>query len=105
MIKYLEGILKNITSEQIALISVIVTILLYLLGKHNELKFKKHELKKEKYMQFLDLLKDAYLKGGEIFSKEAYKTKFFDFGSTVFIYGSKKCIRNIAFLEKLAVIL
>lgn len=102
MIKYLEGILKNITSEQIALISVIVTILLYLLGKHNELKFKKHELKKEKYMQFLDLLKDAYLKGGEIFSKEAYKTKFFDFGSTVFIYGSKKMYKKYCFFREIS---
>ena len=37
----------NLSSEQIALISVIVTLLIYILGKHNELKFKKHELKKD----------------------------------------------------------
>lgn len=53
-IKSIIGIFGKLSSEQIALISVLVTILLYILGKYNELKFKKHELKKEKYMKFID---------------------------------------------------
>lgn len=88
--KAIVDVFGKLTSEQIALISVLVTILLYILGKYNELKFKKHELKKEKYMKFIDLLKETYLKGGDIFADKEYKEKFFDFGSTIFIYGSKK---------------
>ena len=100
MINKIKDILFNLSSEQIALISVIVTLLIYLLGKHNELKFKKHELKKDKYMQFVDLLKDTYLKGGDITLDDEYKEKFFDFGSTLFIYGSKKIYKKYCFFRE-----
>ena len=62
MIDTIINIFKGLTSEQIALISIFVTVLIYLLGKYNELKFKKHELKKEKYMEFINLLKETYIK-------------------------------------------
>ena len=103
MLKKMKIIIKvfgKLNSEQIALISVLVTILLYILGKYNELKFKKHELKKEKYMKFIDLLKETYLKGGDIFLDEEYKEKFFDFGSTIFIYGSKKMYKKYCFFRE-----
>lgn len=100
MINKIKDILVNLSSEQIALISVIVTLLIYLLGKHNELKFKKHELKKDKYLQFVDLLKDTYLKGGDITLDDEYKEKFFDFGSTLFIYGSKKIYKKYCFFRE-----
>lgn len=100
MLLKIKDIILGLKSEQIALISVIVTILIYLLGKHNELKFKKHELKKDKYMQFVDLLKDTYLKGGDITVDEEYKEKFFDFGSTLFIYGSKKIYKKYCFFRE-----
>lgn len=99
-IKAILDIVGKLTSEQIALISVLVTILLYILGKYNELKFKKHELKKEKYMKFIDLLKETYLNGGDIFENKEYKEKFFDFGSTIFIYGSKKMYKKYCFFRE-----
>lgn len=99
-IKSIMEVFGNLTSEQIALISVLVTVFLYILGKYNELKFKKHELKKEKYMKFIDLLKETYLKGGDIFADEEYKEKFFDFGSTIFIYGSKKMYKKYCFFRE-----
>lgn len=100
MISKLKDILVNLTSEQIALTSVAVTVIIYLLGKHNELKFKKHELKKDKYMQFVDLLKDNYLKGGDVTLNKEFKEKFFDFGSTLFIYGSKKIYKKYCFFRE-----
>lgn len=100
MLLKIKDIILGLKSEQIALISVIVTIIIYLLGKHNELKFKKHELKKDKYMQFVNLLKDTYLKGGDITVDEEYKEKFFDFGSTLFIYGSKKIYKKYCFFRE-----
>lgn len=74
--------------------SILVTLLIYLLGKYNELKFKKHELKKEKYMEFINLLKETYIRGGNLLLDEEMKSKFFDFGSTIFIYGSKKMYKK-----------
>lgn len=99
-LKVIKDAIMGLTSEQIAFISVIVTILLYLLGKYNELKLKKHELKKEKYMKFIDMLKDTYLKGGDILVDEKYKEKFFEFGSTMFIYGSKKMYKKYCFFRE-----
>lgn len=32
--------------------------------------------KKEKYMKFIDLLKETYLNGGDIFENKEYKEKF-----------------------------
>lgn len=100
MLLKIKDIIFELKSEQIALISIAVSLIIYLLGKHNELKFKKHELKKDKYIQFIDLLKDAYLKGGDITVDEEYKTKFFDFGSTLFIYGSKKIYKKYCFFRE-----
>ena len=98
--KSIIQMISNLSSEQIALISVIVTILLYLLGKHNELKFKKHELKKEKYLEFVYMLKEVYLNGGNIELNDEWKEKFFEFGSTVFIYGSKKMYKKYCFFRE-----
>ena len=96
----IKNILKDLTSEHVALISVMVTILLFIFGRFNELKFKKHELKKEKYFQFIDMLKEIYLKEGKIELNKAQKTKFFDFGSTIFIYGSKKMYKKYCFFRE-----
>ena len=51
-------------------------------------------------MQFVDLLKDTYLKGGDITLDDEYKEKFFDFGSTLFIYGSKKIYKKYCFFRE-----
>lgn len=100
MIEVLKNILDSLTAEYVALISVIVTILLFIIGKYNELKFKKHELKKEKYFQFIDMLKEIYLKKEKIESNDKQKSKFFDFGSTIFIYGSKKMYKKYCFFRE-----
>lgn len=100
MIETVKNLLKALTSEHIALISVIVTILLFIVGKFNELKFKKHELKKEKYFQFINMLKDIYVKKGEILIDDDFKNKLFDFGSTLFIYGSKKMYKKYCFFRE-----
>lgn len=102
MLEEIGRCLVNITSEQIALISVLVTILIYLLGKRSELKFKKHELKKEKYIEFISLLKDAYLSKGEIILDEEFSSKLFDFGATIFIYGSKKMYKKYCFFREVS---
>ena len=102
MLEEIGESLVNITSDQIALISVLVTILIYLLGKKSELKFKKHELKKEKYMEFITLLKEAYLSKGEINLDENFKLKLFDFGATIFIYGSKKMYKKYCFFREIS---
>lgn len=102
VLEILKELLQSLTAEYVALISVIVTILLFIIGEFNELKFKKYELKKEKYMQFIDLLKEAYLSGGDINLNEEWKQKFFDFGATIFIYGSKKMYKKYCIFREIS---
>lgn len=94
-------IFKNLTDEYVALISVLVTVLLFIISRFNELKFKKHELKKEKYLEFIDLLKETYLSGGKISLDNDFKEKFFEFGATLFIYGSKKIYKKYCFFREI----
>ena len=93
---------QNLTSEQVALISILVTVLIYFLGKENEIRFKKHELKKEKYMQFLVMLKETYMEGNTLKLTKNWKKQFFDFGSTIFIYGSKKMYKKYCFFREIS---
>lgn len=95
-----EDFISNLTSEKVAFISVLVTILLYLLGKRSELKLKKHELKKDKYMQFIEILKQSYLKNGEIKMDDCIRERFFDFGSTILVYGSRKMYKKYCFFRE-----
>ena len=47
------NLIKVLTGEQIALLSVAVSFVLYLLSKRSEIKLKKYEAKKEEYSKFL----------------------------------------------------
>lgn len=98
--KFIETVISNLSSENIAFISVLVTFLLYLLGKHSELKLKKHELKKDKYMEFISMLKDIYIKNGKVEINEKTRKWFFEFGSTILVYGSRKMYKKYCFFRE-----
>lgn len=89
---------SGLTPENIALLSVIITLLLYVLGKRSELKLKKHELRKDEYIQFINMLKDIYLNQDFKLSGEN-KEKFFDLGAALFVYGSKKMYKKYCFFR------
>ena len=55
---YIYKLVTNLTGEQIALISIFISLVIYLLGKRSELNLKKHDLKKEEYKKLIEFLED-----------------------------------------------
>lgn len=95
--------IKNLSAEQIALISIIVTFIIYVLGKQNELKLKKHELKKENYIKFIKTL-ETFTSKFKTNSKDIKVTpkiaeEWFDMGASLLLYGSKKLYKKYIFFR------
>ena len=91
----LEKVGSYITSDNIALLSVIITVLIFLITRHAELRYKKHDDKKVQYLKLIDLMKQTLStpkkdeKDQGILSEETRKL-FFDTGAALFLYGSKR---------------
>jgi len=99
----IPNFLESLKIEHITLISVFVTFIIYSLGKRNELNMKRHEAKKENYVKFLDLhiklLKDIRENKNKKISQ--YDEKFFDVGSSLLAFGSKKLYRKYLFYREI----
>jgi len=97
------SIISRLTGEQIALVSVFVTFIIYASGKRNELKMKRHEAKKEQYMKLMKFFQKLY-----DYTKDETKDvinaidqkEFFDLGSSLLLYGSKKLYRQYLFYRE-----
>lgn len=90
----------QLSTERIALFSIIASIVIFSLGKRYELRFKKHESKKEQYVKFIRLLENVFTKTKTDNSEEIVKISddmrkdFFDMGSSLLLYGSKKLYKQ-----------
>ncbi len=106
VINLLQMTLRTITTEQIALISIVVSLIIFTVGKRNELNMKKHEAKKEQYIKFIKLLEKIFT-----YAKSNKKNKidkeveqiFFDLGSSLLLYGSKKLYKKYVFYREFTI--
>lgn len=103
LIEKIINYIKNLSTEQIALISIFVTFIIYVLGKQNELKLKKHELRKENYIKFIKTLQTFTAKfqtnNKEIKMTSKVAEEWFDMGSSLLLYGSKKLYKKYIFFR------
>lgn len=99
----MEDILSKIsgfiTADNIALLSVIITVLIFVASRHEELKYKKHDDKKVQYLKLINLMEETFMgtkkdKKGELILSDELKKQFFDTGSSLLLYGSKKIYRQ-----------
>lgn len=99
----MEDILSKIsgfiTADNIALLSVIITVLIFVASRHEELKYKKHDDKKVQYLKLINLMEETFMgtkkdKKGELILSDELKKQFFDIGSSLLLYGSKKIYRQ-----------
>ena len=91
IINKLKENLLDITSAQVALLSVAVTLFLFFLGKKKENELKSYEIRKENYTYLLNLFKELFVNAdGSKASLSFTKEQFYDVGSSLAIYGSKK---------------
>lgn len=95
MEEILSTVSEYINADNIALLSVVTTILIFIITRCAEIKYKKLEDKKIHYLKLIDLFEKIFneskkeKKKGTILSDEAKKL-FFDAGSSLLLYGSKK---------------
>ena len=95
----LSKIIGFITADNIALLSVIITVLIFVASRHEELKYKKHDDKKVQYLKLINLMEETFMgtkkdKKGELILSDELKKQFFDTGSSLLLYGSKKIYRQ-----------
>ncbi len=88
-----------ITSDNVALLSVIITVLIFIITRHAEMKYKKYDDKKVQYLKLIDLMQKTLYKPeknerGEIVLSDDTKKMFFDVGASLLLYGSKKIYRQ-----------
>lgn len=101
----LEKISSYITSDNIALLSVIITVLIFVITRHAEIRYKKHDDKKVQYLKLIDLMQKTLSnpkkdKKGELILSDETKKLFFDTGASLLLYGSKKIYRQYLFFRE-----
>ncbi len=94
-----EKVSSYITSDNIALLSVIITVLIFVITRHVEIRYKKHDDKKVQYLKLIDLMQKTLSnpkkdKKGEIVLSDETRRLFFDTGASLLLYGSKRIYRQ-----------
>ena len=91
----------SLETDQIAIISLVVTLLLFVLGKRSENKIKIYETRKEKYQKLINFFIDIFVNAGNDIEKltkdNTMKKKFIDMGTSLAIYGSRKLYKTYCF--------
>lgn len=100
--------IQTLKTEEIALISIIVSLIIYILSKRAELRFKKYEAKKEKYAIFIEFLADFFVKSKyykNVNGKrlKEFESKFSEAGANLSVYGSKKLYKEFCFFRQITV--
>lgn len=96
-----------ITSDNIALLSVIITVLIFVISRRAEIKNKKHDDKKVQYLKLIDLMQKTFTnppknKKGDIVLSDETRRLFFDTGASLLLYGSKKIYRQYLLFREFA---
>ncbi len=99
MQELLNKISPLITADNVALLSVFITVLIYVCSRQLEIRYKKLDDKKIQYLKLIDLtqknLSDTKKnKNGEIIISKEMQKLFFDTGASLLLYGSKKVYRQ-----------
>ena len=97
MEKISEELSKLITANNIALLSVIITVLIFVFTRRAEIRYKKHDDKKVQYLKLIKLLENIFAssksKTQSLELTDDLQSLFFDTGASLLLYGSKKVYR------------
>lgn len=98
MEKILEILSSFITADNVALLSVIITVFIFIFSRQAEIRYKKHDDKKVQYLKLIELLEKHFSgisknRKGEIILSDTLRKLFFDAGASLLMYGSKKVYR------------
>lgn len=98
--------IMGLTADQIAVISLAVTLLLFVLGKHSENKIKIYETRKEEYRKLMEFFQQIFASkersSDEIAKDKELIKQMLDMGSSLAIFGSKKLYKTYCFYRWIA---
>jgi len=106
--KYFNELSKLINSDSVALLSVAITFLIFVITKYRETRYKKLEDKKVQYLKLVELMQKTFSfpvktnKKGEVILSDEMRKLFFDTGSSLLLYGSKRIYRRYIFFREFA---
>lgn len=88
-----------VTADNVALLSVIITVLIFVATRHAEIRYKKYDDKKVQYLKLIELMQQTLLgfktdKRGGVVLSDGMRKLFFDTGASLLLYGSKKIYRR-----------
>ena len=97
LIKIKELIL-GLSADQITLISIGVTLVIFVAGQRSETKFKRLEVRRTEYKKFITMLQETY--SGKLQLDEKTKKAFFDVGVSLLLYGSRRVYKKYIFFRE-----
>lgn len=86
-----------LTIEKVTLISVLVTLTIFILSNQSSIKLKQVEKRREEYVKFIQLLQKIYK--NDIEANNETKDLFFNTGVSMLLYGSKKMYKKYIFFR------
>lgn len=97
----------NLKADQITIISLLITLFIFVMGKFSENRIKKFEIRKKEYQKLIDFFREMfshpYIKDApKLVEDDELKRKFIDMGSSAAIFGSKKLYSTYVFYRILA---
>ncbi len=96
----------SLSADQVAIISLIITLLLFVIGKISENRLKIYETRKTEYQKLLDVFQQIFNHVGEktedLHTNPKYKQQILEAGASLAIYGSKRLYKEYCFYRRLA---
>lgn len=96
--KEVANFILSLKIEQITLLSIFVTLIIFLFGQRSETKLKKLEARREEYQKFIGLLQKIYT--NKLKFNDKSRSEFFDAGVSLLIYGSKRVYKKYVFFRE-----
>ena len=97
---------KLINADNVALLSVVITFLIFIITKYQETRYKKLEDKKVQYLKLIELMQKTFeLPNNKDVNEDEnlpddLRKLFFDTGSSLLLYGSKRIYRRYIFFRE-----
>lgn len=95
-----------ISANNVALLSVAITFLIFVITKYQETRYRKLEDKKIQYLKLIDLMQKTFAlpsdknKNGKVDLSDEMRKLFFDTGSSLLLYGSKHIYKRYIFFRE-----
>lgn len=98
ILKAIYKVVAGLSIEHITLLSVLVTLIIFVFDKRTATKNTQLEARREHYEKFIQLLQK--FSTSKVKLDEKARNEFFDVGSSLLLYGSKKVYKKYVFFRE-----